>query len=178
MEHQEFNAEEESRNHEYSLFKKSLLSGSLSFDELIDKLFALDQSTPARDASENNLRLMKDPEVVDWVNSHPEILDSYYVFLSLTEFHVGQRLAVAGSDETLDHFKEALRFASFDSGGESWAAYVEGTILYMQAEQIPEALIIKAEQEGRNGQILRNFNKGLAKRGFASYLEDYSNKTV
>ena len=48
----------------------------------------------------------------------------------------------------------------------------------MQAEQIPEALIIKAEQEGRNGQILRNFNKGLAKRGFASYLEDYSNKTV
>jgi hypothetical protein len=168
----EANQEDEKR--EYEFLKNGLLDGSLSLEKVRNKLVELDQATPTRDAADKNLQFLKDPQIVEYINQHPEMTEGYNRFLSFTEFHVAQRLTLDNPIEAINHFKMALENARVtQSDGESWASYIQGTLLYMEGKEIPEELIAKAEQS-KNAQILKNFNKGLKARGFPSYLEDYS----
>lgn len=164
----------------YDLLKESMLSGEISLEDVKNELMEMDQSTQDRIASIENLKFLLNPEVVEFVNSKPEYIDGYKSILSFTEFHVAQILAGEQDISALDYFKNALENAKPES---SWAAYIQGTILYMEGKEIPEEIILKAEtknfNEGtpqiqRNMQILRNFNKGLKERGHTSYKEDYS----
>ncbi len=165
------NREDEGR--EYGLLKSGLLDGSLSLEKVRDRLVELDQATPTRDAADENLQFLKDPQIVDYVNQHPDATEGYNHFLSFTEFHVAQRLTLDNPIEAISYFKMALEDArATQSDSESWSAYVKGTLLYMEGKEIPEELIAKAEQS-KNAQILRSFNRGLKLRGFPSYLEDY-----
>lgn len=157
----------------YDSLKEDLFSDSISFEEARDKLMGWDQATPSRDASDENLVFLHDPKIVEYINQHPEVRERYHSFLSFTEFHVAQRLADSNPTEATDHFRKALESANEDQSDDSWASYVEGTLLYMEGKEIPEELIAKAEQS-RNAEILRNFNAGLKERGAPSYMEDCS----
>jgi len=154
----------------YEVLRSGLFGGSLSFDEVRQRLYEFDQATPTRDASEDNLKFLYDSEVVKFVHDHPETLQGYKSTLSFTEFHVAQRMAWAGSEDAAEHFKKALENTDSNS---SWAAYIAGTLLYAEGKEIPEDLIMKADK-GRNREILRNFNEGLKLRGVQNYQEDYS----
>lgn len=157
----------------YINLKSDLLNGKSTFNDVRNKLFELDQETKSRDAAKENLNFLYDSEVVNFVNSNPDYVAGYESFLSLTEFHVAQELAIENEDDSLDYFKKALK----NSKNDSWSAYIEGTILYMEGKMIPENIIRKAEIIGeRNAQILRNFNLGLGERGHPSYVEDYSKR--
>lgn len=161
----------EIRNETYNSLKNDLLSNKLSFESFINKLLEIDQSDPGRTASLENLKLLNDPEIVDFIKEKPEIFDVYYRFLSFTEFHVAQINAENG--DCLKYFTDALAHAKDGHGDEAWIAYIEGTLLYMRGQSIPEDIIEKTIVLG-NDRILRNFNKGLQERGVPSYLEDYS----
>jgi hypothetical protein len=163
----------ENVENKYVSLKEALLNGSVSIDEVRKNLMVLDQSTTTRDASEENLNFMLDPDIMDYVAKHPETSSVYHDFLSFTEFHVAQRYALDSSPEATDHFRKALENAQISKAHKSWAAYVESTLLYIQGQEIPEELILKAELP-RNMQILKNFNMGLKERGAPSYKEDYS----
>ncbi len=162
--------DQESRNPKYVFLKEGLLNGSTSLEEVRNALLELDQSTPSRDAAEENLYFLYDPQIVEYINQHPEALSGYRIFLSFTEFHVAQRLTSRNPNDAIEHFNKALACASSDK---SWAAYVEGSLLYMGGKKIPEELIVRVQQP-RNVQILRNLNAGLEKRGTVFYEEDYS----
>jgi hypothetical protein len=154
----------------YINLKSDLLSGKLTFKDVRDKLFELDQQTESRDAAKENLNFLYDPEIVDLINSNPDYVDKYQSFLSLTEFHVAQELAIENKNNSLDHFKKALE----NSEKDSWSAYIEGTIFYMEGKIIPDEIITKAKvMSERNAKILLNFNLGLKKRGNILYEEDY-----
>lgn len=158
----------ESERNNYQSLKEELLKGSISLEQVRDKLVTFDQETASRDASESNLVFLRDTEIVDFVGKHLEANDSYQRLLSFTEFHVGQRRALEAVDTSIEHFKNALENAK----DASWAAYIEGTLLYMQGKEISEDIISKAT-DGRNSIVLRNLNEGLKSRGSPSYTEDY-----
>jgi hypothetical protein len=160
-------------NNKYESLKEELSEGSISFEDVRDRLLKLDQSTPSRDASEENLNFLRDPQVVALIQKKTEFLEEYQGFVSFTEFHVAQRLMMNDSQDGIEHFKKALESAQMDTRfGESWAAYVEGTLLYLEGKEIPEEIIVKVV-ESRNAEILSNFNRGLKKRGTPLYEEDY-----
>lgn len=154
----------------YEKLKSDILNGSLSFEKVQEKLFNLDQSTPSRDASEENLKFLRDPQIVEYAKQHPEIFGGYQNFLSLTEFHVAQNLALNDSAEAIEHFRKALESSLVESS-DQWTAYIKGTLLYIEGKEIPEEIIARAGQS-RNAQVMRNFNSGLRKRGRPSYKED------
>jgi hypothetical protein len=157
---------------DYEALKKSLLDGSIIFTDVLKKLSELDQSTLSRDYSEQNLIFLINPEIVNYINQHAEFLSDYYDFLSFTQFHIGQRRATDNLPEAINYFRQALESARLNISSESWTAYVEGTLLYMEGKNIPKEIIIKVE-ENRNAQILENLNLGLKQRGFPLYSEDY-----
>ncbi len=158
---------------DYESLKQKLLNGTVSVEAACETLFEWDQSSPSREAAEQNLAFLKAPEVVKYLTQHPEEEGPYHTLLSLTEFHVGQELAATDPTQAIEHFENALISARADKTNESWAAYVEGTLLYLKNEEIPDELIVKVE-EPRNRQVLENFNAGLKVRGTPSYFEDYS----
>lgn len=163
----------ESEGNRYDSLKEGLFRGSISLEEIRDRLMEWDQATSSRDASDENLVFLYDPQIIEYVNQHPESREGYHGFLSFTEFHVAQRLASSNPMDAIEHFRKALEKAPVVQSDGSWVAYVEGSLLYMEGKKIPEKLIEKVESF-RNAQILRNFNKGLKERGAPSYMEDYS----
>lgn len=170
---EKFPTSNEDKKNKYDSLKGDLFNGSISLEEARDKLMEWDQLTSSRDASDENLVFLRDPQIVEYINQHPEAQDKYHGFLSFTEFHVAQRIASNNPVEAIEHFRKALESAKVDKSNDSWAAYVEGSLLYLEGKEIPEELIRKVESS-RNAQILRNFNAGLKERGAPSYVEDYS----
>ncbi len=153
----------------YNDLKRSLLDGSISLEEIRDRLLEIDQADLSREGSEGNLVFLYDKEIVAYIDDHPEHKDRYQSFLSFTEFHVAQREATENPKKAIEHFKKALENSQ---GQEAWEAYIQGTLLYIQGEQIPEELIEKVDQS-KNARVLKNLNAGLKQRGFPSYSEDY-----
>lgn len=155
----------------YAKLKKELLNGEINFEDLIDKLLELDQSTLARSASEDNLKFLFSSEVTDYIQQRQELAEEYYHFVSFTEFHVAQIHALEDTYSATERFRNAFEAACMQSD-KSWRAYTEGTLLYMEGKVIPQELI-DAVEEPENVQILKNLNQGLVKRGHASYKQDY-----
>lgn len=156
----------------HSSLKEQLLHNNISFLAARDVLMQLDQSTPTRDASIDNLNFLMDEDIVAYIDKHVDVQDAYHKFVSLTAFHVGQSLALKQDTDALLYFQQSLTEAQKGNFGSSWIAYVEGTILYLQDKNIQEELIGKVT-ESRNAEILRNFNEGLVNRGDSQYKEDY-----
>lgn len=159
---------QESQENPYISLKKKLLRKEISLIEIRNQLLKMDQKTPTHEAAESNLEFLKDPDIVEFVNSQPDALDNYKRFLSFTEFHIAQLHASENNTDALGHFRSALD-SSLD---QNWSAYIQGTILYIQGKEIPEELILGTENE-KNIQVLRNLNAGLKSRGNPSYREDY-----
>ena len=154
--------------------KNRLLNGQISLEEFRDILFKRDQSDLTRKASLENLRILTDPEVVQFLQRNLEDKREYYRFLSLTEVHIAQILYQRGEeDEGFSHFNRALSYAREAKMDESWVAYLEGTLAYLEGKEIPKEVIEKVT-EPRNKEILIHFNEGLKERGRPSYFEDYN----
>lgn len=153
--------------------KSKLLTGDMTLDEALRVLLSFDQETPTHDASVDNLLILKDPEVIEFFEKQsPEIISRYNNFLSITEFHVAQRLALSGDEySALPYFKLALNSAE-KGYSERWKNYVFGTVMYLEGREIPED-IINGSNMGNNAEILKNFNKKLRQRGKPDYKNDY-----
>ncbi len=116
----EFPTNNEGVKNKYESLKEGLFNGSISLEEVRDKLMEWDQSTPSRDASDENLAFLRDSQIVEYVAQHPEAQEGYHNFLSFTEFHVGQRVASNNPTEAIGHFKKSLESARIDQSDESW----------------------------------------------------------
>lgn len=165
---------QENQENQYVTLKRGLLSGALSLVEVKDTLLGLDQATLSRDASEDNLRFLRDPEVVAYVATRsPKEIAGYHSLLSFTEFHIGQRTALNNQEEAIEHFERALESAKMEGApDEEWSAYIEGTLLYLNGVKIPEEIFAKIESRN-NIAFLQRLNAGLQKRGIPSYASDY-----
>lgn len=162
-------------DNQYLRVKNDLLSGALSVYDFRDKLLELDQSDISRIKSINNLEILKDPEVVDFVFSKndQEIERSYKRFLGFTEFHVGQIELNNKNDNGVVHIKEALKLAEESDGDDGWINYLKGTIFYLNGQEIPEEILEGVKDSNNNYKILKSFNSGLKERGYPEYLVDY-----
>lgn len=161
----------------YEAMKEALLRGEMSLSEAQEKIIELDQSTLSREKAVENLKFLLDEEIVAFIdkNATDKEKQGYKALLGFTEFHVAQKLTKENPAESLKFFKEAWENIKNVPWGDSWKAYVEGTILYMENKEIPEDLIERAGK-GRNAQILKNFNEGIEERGVSNYTEDYLKK--
>ncbi len=160
---------------EHKKLKQMLLEKNISFEDVRNKLLELDQNDIYRTAAESNLDFLTDPEILKYIENSSDIdKEFYHNFLSLTEFHVGQRLVEESKDVALNHFKNALDSSEKCKDQScSWTNYIKGTICYLEGNKIDEEIICAIE-ESNNANILQNFNHGLKTRGYPSYMEDYT----
>ncbi len=160
---------------DHKKLKQMLIDKKINFENVRDKLLELDQNDIYRTTSESNLDFLLDPEVIKYVESSSDSdKNIYHNFLSLTEFHVGQRVVEDSKEVAINHFKNAL--SSYEKCNEqscSWSNYIKGTICYLEGNKIDEEIIYSID-EFANASILENLNHGLKTRGYPSYMEDYS----
>ncbi len=159
---------------EYLKIKNDLLSGILSIHDFRGKLLELDQSDCSRVRSINNLEILKDREVINFIFSKndKETEDSYKKFLSFTEFHVGQIELINKNNNGIIHIKEALKLAE-ESGDDRWISYLKGTVFYLEGKEISEEILDSVKDLDNNYKILKSFNAGLRERGYPDYSIDY-----
>lgn len=167
---------QENEEDKYEALKAQYLNGGVALGSVLEKLTEFDQSTAMRDAAHENLTFLYDPQIVSEVSRSPESCAAYARFLNFTEFHVGQRLALSGSSEAIEHIKNSLKLSSADPGQSSWAAYVNGTLMYLEGKQIPESVIADVREE-INANVLRSLNDGLMRRSYPLYKADYPSKS-
>ncbi len=159
---------------EYLKIKNDLLSGILSIHDFRGKLLELDQSDCSRVRSINNLEILKDREVINFIFSKndKETEDSYKKFLSFTEFHVGQIELINKNNNGIIHIKEALKLAE-ESDDDRWISYLKGTVFYLEGKEISEEILDSVKDLDNNYKILKSFNAGLRERGYPDYSIDY-----
>ncbi len=159
---------------EYLKIKNDLLSGILSIHDFRGKLLELDQSDCSRVRSINNLEILKDREVINFIFSKndKETEDSYKKFLSFTEFHVGQIELINKNNNGIIHIKEALKLAE-ESDDDRWISYLKGTVFYLEGKEISEEILDSVKDLDNNYKILKSFNVGLRERGSPDYSIDY-----
>lgn len=160
------------QENKYHILKSSFLNGNLSFEEVRNKLLDFDQETNEREASDDNLSFLKDPEIYNLVSKSEDDLNAYHGFLSLTEFHIGQRLAFQNSEEAITFLQNSLNSAETGKMDEGWISYIKGTLIYSTGKEIPQDVIEKVDNE-TNKNILEKLNQGLKERGFPDYKLDY-----
>jgi hypothetical protein len=163
--------------------KQKFLSGQMGPAEFRNALLELDQSTPDRKQSLENLKLLEDEAVVSFIEQQSqEIQNGYYRFLSFTQFHVGQYVACEQRDQekALGYFKATLD--SFEKAGvdedytEEWGIYIKGTIAYFKNDLEALKECHSLISTGKNGPVLHVLIQGIEKRGTPSYIEDYDLK--
>lgn len=154
----------------YKNLRKNAMQNKISPKKFLDGLFKLDQKSADREAAEKNIKILRKPEVAKFLKSDKKILPYYAKFLSLTEFHLGQRRADKNKHKlAYKHFWNSYQAIKKYPG--EWASYVKATLFYLQRKQISEKLI--KECNPGNRPILKNFNSGLKERGGPSYMKDF-----
>ncbi len=165
---------ENKENKRYELLKEGLVSGDMSLEAIAKQLIEFDQSTPSRELAKDNVDFLKDKEVVDFVQTlNPEVVKGYHRLLSFFEFHVAQQLANKNTEEAKEFFQNSLEDAKQGGSKDDWLAYIEGTLLYINGQTIPEDIIDRVT-EPRNAKILKRFNNGLRERNGPDYDKDYN----
>lgn len=168
-------SEKEGKKNTHQEIKDDLLSERISFASFRDKLIELDQSDSSRTKSIDNLELLKDEDVTNFIFSKndPELEKRYRNLLSFTEFHVGQIKLSDKDKEGVAHIKEALNLAEKSEADSRWINYLKGTYLYLNNQEISVDILDGAKDMGNNSKILESFNKGLKERGYPDYSADY-----
>ncbi len=161
-------------NNKYYELKQLLIGGKISFIKLREILLEFDQSTSDRRAAKENKTFLLDPEVSAVLSNNEESKYGYYRFLGFTEFHIAQQAAITDSEKCVDYLKKSIEFSTKGNSEDGWLAYLEGTLLYVEGQTIPESVISRVTSV-KNKDILRRLNSGLENRGKPSYSEDYFN---
>jgi hypothetical protein len=160
----------------FTSLKRQLLSEKISSKEFRDKLMELDQSTPDRANAKENLKLLTDPEIVQYVESQSgEIQKGYYQMLSFTEFHIGQAKALYENDpmRALQYFEKSLEDDYKGYAFPENVSYKKAVIAYFNNDSDGLEKYIDVNAQGNNPKILVNMLKGLQERGSPNYKEDY-----
>lgn len=170
------NKNEELPKSEQLILKEELLAGTLSPFDFINRLDALDQSTPGRENAIPNLPILEDPEVMAMFENS-EHASCYWNLLSLTYFHIGQREASSDGEKALAYFEKALDALLKTEFAEEEGPYLEATIAYFRKDVSRlRDLLPKIPQTPfrRNYEIVENMIEGLQRRGTIDYNEDYN----
>lgn len=169
------NQENPQFQHPAYIVKSELLEGKISLREFSDKIIELDQITLDRKNALENLNILSSPDLVEYVEKQDEdIKKSFFRLRGFTEFHVFQIKAEHNEPDALTFLKEALEDYNMGRNldSENFIKYIEGTLMYMQGEEISDE-ILKELKEDNNLKILKRMNDGLIRRGYPSYNEDY-----
>ncbi|HRH30589.1 MAG TPA: hypothetical protein PK886_00785 [Candidatus Paceibacterota bacterium] len=166
-------------NHSENIFtslKGQLLSGEISPKEFKDKLVEIDQSTPDRANAKENLKLLLDPEIVNFIeNQSEDIQKGYYQMLSFTELHIGQIKALYENnpEEALSYFEQSIEHEYKAHAFPENIAYKSAIVAYFKNQPNELEKYIGTDERGNNPKILANMLKGLKERGYPNYKEDY-----
>lgn len=155
--------------------KERLLSGASTSQEFLDEIFKLDQSSASRTEAEANAALLADPEVKKCLERDEEARAEYYNALSLSHFHIGQRLLLSDPAAALPEL-EAARDAAQNIQDEAyadWLRYIQATIAYSR-QDIPALEVFYGEMdEGSNKEVVGRLLQGLREQGGVDYRRDY-----
>lgn len=156
----------------YDQLRENVVSGTATIEQVRDALVAIDKERTGAYSPEENLAFLQDETVKNTFLEDEGSIEKYNQLLSLTQFQCGQEYALKESPQAFEFLNDALDTAQKFSNP-AWAAYLQGTILYLLGKQIPEQII--ATTKGSNRIILAKFNEGLAQRGnIPLYKQDYA----
>ncbi len=150
-----------------------LLSNKITPEEFLDKLLELDQSTGHHDAALENIEILTEPAIRELFTEESAYDFGYSHLLSISYFHVGQNMAMAG-DEVEAVFRKSLEAAErLPASDLRWAEYVRATVAYFTKDINELARVYATLPEGNNKKIIGNMLKGLQSRGTVDYRADY-----
>jgi len=170
------NEQENSSENIFINLKRQLLSEEISPKEFGDRLMELDQSTPDRVNAKENLKLLTDPEIIQYIeNQSEEIQKGYYQMLSFTEFHIGQAKALFENnpEEALEYFEKSLEDDYKGYAFPENISYKKAVIAYFSNDVDSLESYVDLDARGNNPKILASMLKGLQERGSPNYKEDY-----
>ena len=162
------------RTKQLSIMEEVLLH-KISHKNFIDKIMKLDQSTPNRVDAAGNLSILKNKKI-EKIFRRSSLKKEYYNLLSLTYFHMGQKIADRDNKKALYYFKLSLKASNrlgFNKHTQ-WKKYIKGTIAYLNYDKNKLKKILIFLEGGRNKNIIKHFLERLEKEGNIEYKKDYS----
>lgn len=167
----------ESINTNVNVSTEELLNKNISPDDFLDRLMALDQSTPNHSHAIENIKILTNPSVVDIFETNDKYSHKYRNLLSISYFHKGQIEAMSnGYKDALESF-ELAREQAINIQEESygfWKDYVEGTIAYLKKDTASLQEINERMEKSRNKEITSNFFQSLQNGEDIDYPRLYS----
>lgn len=170
------NIEQPNEQLDYDFLKKGLLSGDISAKEVHLKLLAADQKSGTHEAAHTNLFFLEDVDVQNYIRTQPENIQYTYMrFLGFTQWHIAQNCMFEGKEaEGLELFKQSVQNSIAGNADESWIAYGEGTIAYLQKDvEGLKAAIAKEKASDKNRAILERMLARIDKGEEPDYKLDY-----
>ena len=155
--------------------KDGLTVGTVSPENFLESVLALDQADKSSDNSIRNREVLLSHEVKKIFSDQALTQRTRYLYfslLSLVCFHLGQDLAIVGKhEEAVIHFKESL-----EAGEEyqDWILYIQGTIAYLENNLVELERCFNEIKE-TNKDVLERLLNGLNQRGKPDYKIDYIN---
>lgn len=151
---------------------QALLEGKIDANFFIDQFFDLDQSTPDRKNAIKNVEVIERPEVKRILAEGTDA-DNFNNFYSFTHFHVFQINAhFDDMTSALEHLKISSEYASKIENDRHWPEYTRATVLYFE-NKLTELVDLYEQLGDMNKEVVARLIKGLEKRGYPDYNEDY-----
>ncbi|OGY40105.1 MAG: hypothetical protein A2418_03305 [Candidatus Brennerbacteria bacterium RIFOXYC1_FULL_41_11] len=164
--------------------KDGLTVGTVSPENFLESVLALDQADKSSDNSIRNREVLLSHEVKKIFSDQALTQRTRYLYfslLSLVCFHLGQDLAIVGKhEEAVIHFKESLEAGEnrqrVEAGEEyqDWILYIQGTIAYLENNLVELERCFNEIKE-TNKDVLERLLNGLNQRGKPDYKIDYIN---
>ncbi len=149
-----------------------LLNGQIGADSFIDELFFLDQSTSNRENAVKNCEVINRPQAKKILFEGCSS-DSFNNFYSFTHFHLFQIYAHSGNlPGALEQLRISNEYASKIVNDKNWPIYVHATVLYFE-NKAAELKAVYEKMGVLNKEVVERLIKGLEKRGYPDYNEDY-----
>ncbi len=143
----------------YSVLKTSLLNGNLLITDFLRELMDADQNDPNRTPCKDNIAILTDSEVRDYILNSNEDLFDYYNLLSLSYCHAGQQDGIEVA-QALNYFKQSLAMAELapaDEGYNEWKNYISGLVAFYEKDFNALEVAIKQLSDGVNKDVLNEF---------------------
>ncbi len=170
------NFEQHNEELNYVLLKQDFLNGAIGAKDVHLKLLEADQKSGTHEAAYHNLVFLQDENVEKFITTQPENIQKLFErFLGFTQWHIAQNLMFEDkNEEGLEFFKKSVENSINGGSEESWIAYGQGTIAYLESDidSLKESIVKVVTQE-KNKVILERMLVRLEKGESPDYKKDY-----
>jgi len=120
---------------EQDILRRRLLEGGISAGDFLEEIWKIDQRTPERKDSLQNIPLLELPEVRALFDKNEEERDEFYRYLSMSHLHAGRFLGFENpaARAFFDRAREAAEHIA-DPSSDDWKEYLAAWPAYLDKD--------------------------------------------